>query len=325
MNDALVSVVVPIYNSKKYIRKCLDSIANQTYKNIEIILINDGSTDGSQEICQDYVDHDERFRLYSIENNGVANARTVGLRKINGEYVCFVDSDDEIHIELIERLYQAICKFDCKLACCDANIGQEEEVETSWKMKEKSAQLICLDKEYDYTQKYAHEVCWGALYHKSIVEGLVFQQDLFVGEDTLFYAQALKRAGSVAYLEEDLYGYIIRSESEFHGTYDDKKFTEVIAWQRLCELFSDMPEQFQKKCKACFGMRCHSGLKKLALTGKMENKKYTFLIKGLRSNLKNILSIDIAVKEKTKIVMLMVCPKIYLRIFQKKNGVDIKG
>ena len=105
-----ISVLVPIYNAEKYIEKCLDSIVNQTYENIEIVLIEDGSTDNSLEIIKEYSKQDKRIKIISIKNNGVADARNKALENATGDYVTFVDSDDYVEKDYVETLYTNLKK-----------------------------------------------------------------------------------------------------------------------------------------------------------------------------------------------------------------------
>ena len=100
----LVSIIVPVYNTEKYLSKCLDSLIKQTYKNLEIILIDDSSTDNSIAICKDYQKKDERIKIYQKENGGPASARNYGLEKARGEYILFIDSDDYIDIKAVSLL-----------------------------------------------------------------------------------------------------------------------------------------------------------------------------------------------------------------------------
>ena len=111
MND-LISVIVPVYNVKNYLEKCLDSIINQTYKNLEIILINDGSTDGSLDICYMYEKKDNRIKVYNQENHGLSYTRNRGIELARGKYIGFVDSDDVISPFMYEFLYKAINEYN---------------------------------------------------------------------------------------------------------------------------------------------------------------------------------------------------------------------
>lgn len=116
MYSPLVSVIVPIYNVAPYLRECLDSIISQTYKNLQIILINDGSTDESENIAKEYL-RDNRVELISIENRGLSGARNLGLDRSRGEYIYFIDSDDYIDLEFLEEMVKVIQEFDVELIC----------------------------------------------------------------------------------------------------------------------------------------------------------------------------------------------------------------
>ena len=104
----LISVVLPIYNVEKYLRRCLDSVVNQTYKNLEILLINDGSTDNCLKICEEYAKSDNRVQVINKNNAGLGMARNTGIDYAKGEYICFFDSDDYIELNTIEKLYKII-------------------------------------------------------------------------------------------------------------------------------------------------------------------------------------------------------------------------
>lgn len=113
--EKLVSIIVPIYNVEKYLRQCLDSILRQTFRPLEIILVNDGSTDGSDTICQEYAKIDERIVYLKKENGGVSDARNVGLDAVNSDYVLFIDSDDWIEPTYVEVLYEKIEEYQADI------------------------------------------------------------------------------------------------------------------------------------------------------------------------------------------------------------------
>ena len=112
-----VSIIVPVYNAEKYLKKCLDSLINQTLKDIEIILVNDGSTDSSKNIINSYLT-DKRVKLFNKENGGQASARNLGLKKATGDYIMFIDSDDYVELNMCEKMYEIICK-GYNIVCCD--------------------------------------------------------------------------------------------------------------------------------------------------------------------------------------------------------------
>lgn len=122
-----VSIIIPVYNTQKYLKRCINSIIDQTYSNLEIFLINDGSTDNSLEICKEYEKIDERIFIISGENHGVSYARNIGIRKATGEYLYFADSDDYLETDAIEKMIQGFEKADCELIIAGYNEVENEE------------------------------------------------------------------------------------------------------------------------------------------------------------------------------------------------------
>ena len=114
----MISVIVPVYNAEKYLKKCLDSLVNQSYKDLEIILVNDGSQDGSEKICKDYEEKDSRIILINKNNGGPSSARNLGIEKANGEYLSFIDSDDYLALDFYEKLEKSITKNNADIAFC---------------------------------------------------------------------------------------------------------------------------------------------------------------------------------------------------------------
>ena len=116
--SALISIIVPVYNQEKYLSRCLDSILDQTYKNLEIICVDDKSTDGSAEIIKHYVQKDSRIVYYRNTGKGVSSARNYGIERANGEYIGFVDSDDFIQPQMYEFMLRAMQENDCEMVAC---------------------------------------------------------------------------------------------------------------------------------------------------------------------------------------------------------------
>ena len=119
MENKLISLIIPVYNTEKYLRNCLDSIVNQTYKNLEIIIINDGSTDNSLNIINEYASKDKRIKVLDIPNSGGGNARNKGLDIAKGDYIGFVDSDDELELSMYEIMYKYLTKNNADMCICD--------------------------------------------------------------------------------------------------------------------------------------------------------------------------------------------------------------
>ena len=118
MNNELISIIVPVYKVEKYLEKCVKSILNQTYTNLEIILVNDGSPDECGRLCDELAKVDDRIRVFHKENGGLSDARNYGVERASGEYIGFVDSDDYIHESMYEKLYEAIKKSGTEISEC---------------------------------------------------------------------------------------------------------------------------------------------------------------------------------------------------------------
>ena len=121
----LISVIIPVYNVKKYLRRCVKGVLAQTYKNLEVILVDDGSTDGSSELCDELFNTDKRIVVFHKQNGGLSSARNYGVRAANGDYICFIDSDDTVDEDYVETLHDIIVKYKVKLAICSHRVIYE--------------------------------------------------------------------------------------------------------------------------------------------------------------------------------------------------------
>lgn len=135
-----VSVIVPIYNTEKFLEKCLDSLVNQTLKEIEIILVNDGSPDNSEEICFSYLKNNEIIKYFKIQNGGCSNARNFGISKATGKYIMFVDSDDYVDLEFCRKMYKKIEREKLDLVSCNFKLVDLEDKVLEFKKLKNSAE-----------------------------------------------------------------------------------------------------------------------------------------------------------------------------------------
>ena len=238
MLNNTVSIIVPIYNKEKYLEKCLDSILGQTYRDLEIILVDDGSTDNSLAICQRYAEKDPRIKIYHKPNGGVSSARNLGLEKSTGKYISFVDPDDFIHSEFIERLEMMLVQSDAEIAYCKMlDVWEGSDVEHIPQITDK---VYILDaRRYDWFTSAAHKVACGAVYRKSCVKDIRFSDDLYIGEDTLFLAECIKKASKIVRSESELYYYYRNDQSVTLCDYFTGKLTEMMAWERIVVLYAN--------------------------------------------------------------------------------------
>lgn len=204
----LVTIIVPIYNVEKYLEKCVESLLSQTYKNIEIILVNDGSTDGSLRICRKFAELDKRIRIIDKINGGLSDARNAGLDAAHGEFVGFVDSDDWIAAEMYQRLVTACEMYHADMSACktklvNEEIIQDEELDSNYiclSQKEALQAQITEDKNVDINVS----VCC-KLYRRDLIGDIRFQKVYY--EDVLFSISILQRVNKCAFDSTALYYY----------------------------------------------------------------------------------------------------------------------
>ena len=259
-----ISIIVPIYNAEKYLSRCIESIINQTYKNLDIILVDDGSLDRCGEICDEYAESDSRVRVIHKNNEGVSSARNAGLDAITGEYVTFIDADDYVSEKYIETLYKYM-DSDTDMVISNAVMvsesgGSEEDTALF------GAKKIRINDNYDFFS-IEHREVWGVLIKKVIIGSNRFKSGLYVGEDALFYYTMLKECKFGSVLNEKMYYYVMYDNSAYHGGFDPKKYTEIYAWQKIAELFSDMPD-IQTDCYAEYIRIC------LVMYDRIKSSKY---------------------------------------------------
>ena len=218
--DDKITVIVPVYNVENYLRKCLDSIMGQTYKNIEIIVVNDGSTDASGQICQEYTQIDNRIVYIEKENAGLSAARNTGLNNMSGDYVTFVDSDDWIEQDYIETLYKKIVEYQADIAVGNYYSYNEDE-ETYYfhiygnSYYEKVYDNISIFENLYESQEmksFALISAWGKLYKAKLFDYLRFDKGK-LGEDGYFNQKMYLSVNKVVYLNKGLYAYRQRSGS----------------------------------------------------------------------------------------------------------------
>lgn len=239
-----VSVIIPVYNVEPYIRKCLDSVINQTYRNLEIICIDDGSTDSSGEICDEYAENDRRIRVFHKHNGGVGSARNVGLNNLTGDYVGFVDPDDWIEADMYETLLTAALNNNADIS---ASNYTKDTAESSIIMTNSEyigslpfnrKKLILYAFKRDYYRGFGAYL-WTKLFKAELLNGLQFDENINVCEDIIFFAQAALKTRTAVYTNKPLYHYFQRDVSLFRSEDINKRLGSLIAYSQIINLFEE--------------------------------------------------------------------------------------
>ena len=218
MENELISVIIPTHNSSQYIKKCLNSIVSQTYKNLEIIVINDGSTDSTKEILENLQKKDKRIIIINKSNSGVSDSRNKGIEVSNGKYITFVDDDDWLEIDAIEKLYNCI-KINADYSIVRGRYIKEYSDGTNENAIER---FIMSEEHKDNIEKLINEVLSGNLYcymwllliRTDIVKNKVFfNTNLAMMEDTIFYLDLLLNGNDIYFLDDITYHYFFNKNS----------------------------------------------------------------------------------------------------------------
>lgn len=222
MSD-LVSIIVPVYNSEEYIAECIESIISQTYENIELILIDDGSVDNSKNIIQSYMEIDKRVKYFYQNNSGPSTARNKGINECNGMFIVFIDSDDWIDSNMIQEMMYEINKNKSDLVLCDFIL--ETEIESVYnKILPKNNNIDLMELKEKLISSDILNSPWSKIYRKEIIvnNNIKFNNILHAGEDQIFNMQYISYINNVSYINKGFYHYRMVKNSTCRKIYKNK-------------------------------------------------------------------------------------------------------
>ena len=232
--DPLISIVIPAYKVEKYLEKCIDSVINQTYTNLEIILVDDGSPDNCPKICDEYAKKDSRIKVIHKENGGLSDARNKGIEIASGEYISFIDSDDYISQNYVEMLYENIKKYDSDIAIGghkvlydDGKIINRYTNEEFCISPKEALNKILYDDGIDLS-------AWAKLYKKDLFENIKYPVGRLY-EDSATTYKLIDLAKKVSVHSVPIYFYIMRSESITNNNFSEKKLDLITSTKEMTE------------------------------------------------------------------------------------------
>ena len=246
INDIKVSIIIPVYNVEKYVSRCLESVINQTLKEIEIIIVNDGTIDTSLNICEKYKIKDSRIKLFSKANEGLGLTRNYGMERANGKYIAFLDSDDYVECDFYEKLYKNIEKNNTdavfgniKLHTYDNKIIQKDKIvfkdEVISSEKYMYNLLHVMDKT-DYKNNYMGMCVWRSLYKNEVIKknNIKFESERkFISEDILFNIDYCMKAKNISLEKNAYYYYCYNGESLTKKYKVDRFEKDVILYKEI--------------------------------------------------------------------------------------------
>lgn len=323
-----ISLIVPIYNVEKYLNRCVDSIIRQTYSEIEIILINDGSTDNCLEICNKYKKQDKRIIVVDKENGGLSDARNAGIEIATGKYIMFIDSDDWIDSNMVNRLYSLISKKDACIAQCDfARVYNDENIY----FNNENINIKVMDSKEAMISIYKNNgvksiVTWNKIYKKELFNTIRFPKGK-IHEDEFTTYKLFDKCKKIIDTDEVMYYYRQRDGSIMKSEFSIKRLDVIEAIKERIKYFEN---KGYKELKLLAENQLQSLLRSFYTTiynSTIENKELYLnkIVKEIRKNyFKFISNRHVSKKSKILITIISINDGLYYKIYKFKNNISRK-
>ena len=331
----LISVIVPVYNGERYLKNCIESIEAQTYSPIEIIVINDGSTDGTADLCEKLAGSYNNLSFVTTEDLGVSASRNRGISLANGALLTFVDADDRIHPQMLQRLYEALEKTGSDIAGCQfISWSTDRECEVAAKSVPAYEQTSKIYRKNDYLKDQilcGNSRCWSKLYRKSLFErfpkGIVenhaaqwFRENLTIGEDMLFLLELLPKVNSVVEIDFKGYGYYKNPKGAMNRSFRPEYMDQIRCWELAREQIQQFYPECDSKVTSILLISIMLTVGKLAALSGRERKKFESYIKECHKKLLKERGNRGAVRllskgYRFKVLFFAIAPKIYLSCY----------
>ncbi len=311
-NKIKVSVIVPIHNVEKFINKCVDSIINQTYKNIEIVLVDDGSPDNCPKICDDYAKKDERVKVIHKKCGGVSSARNAGIEASTGEYVCFVDGDDFVMPDYVEYMLNLAIKYDSDYVISPQALGTFNK---NNKNSKNDDYVVDAEKALEMLLCYQmREGCYSKLFKRELLgNDLRFSEKIVMGEGFTFNSLAIQKAHKIVLGYKKIYFYRRDNETSATTKFNKDKFENgLYAIKYIKENIKIKTERIEKAWKYA-NWRTHSDVYDAIVLAKAE-KSCDELYRRCLSVVKNdaLIAFKVPTKKGSKLraLVMKVCPRL---------------
>lgn len=306
VNDMKVSVIVPVYNLEEYLKKSLDSLANQTLKDLEVILVDDGSKDSSPKILNEYAKKYKNFKVIHKKNGGVSAARNDGLDVATGEYIAFLDGDDWLETDCFEKAYKKAKEGKCDIVAYDTlAIYPDKNMHISSNIEdEQDNRKLMID---------AYAVVCNKLFKRTILKGIKFREKIALAEDVLFLYQTYPRIKRIGTVKEPFLNYLQRQGSATY-VYDEKIYDLIKVMDIICDEYKDKKifEEYKEEIEYTYVRYLYATfIKRLAKTKNKDefNKGVEYVIEKVNSTFPDY--------KKNKYIKALNGKSLYLRYFNK--------
>lgn len=311
----MISIIIPVYNVRLYINRCINSILKQTYDNFEVILIDDGSTDGSDKVCIEFAKVDKRIRYIRIENSGVSVARNIGIKNAKGDLLMFVDSDDYIDNNLLKVLYMNQMEYGCDVVKFNSTITSTHKEEIIPYTEEV---IIYNSEEALHEYFYGNEVklkvqVWSGLYKKELFNQVCFPKGKNY-EDSYVTPMILRKSKKTIFIDYPGYFYYMRNDSIMHSTLNDEK---VAAYDLYRFLYFNINTDDLVLKKTIIQRWVYQFIYVYRMVKKdgnhLKRQKYWMkrIYTELKSDSKKLLKMDLSITCRFQLVLFLVSPVLF--------------
>ena len=309
-----ISVIIPVYNVEQYLEKCLDSILNQTYKNIEIILVNDGSIDKSGVICDEYSRKYNNIKVFHKENGGVSSARNLGITVAKGEYITFADPDDFLNKDMYKILYENAKNYNSDITICSVNEIRENVIATEDNTGKinKYSKKDAINGYFNDIYPFNHNYLWNKLFKRAMFDEIKLNEKITYQEDSEIMIKLLNLSENIIYVGIPLYNYDLRLGSLSSGNISKSKITAERAFYSIYEYTKENICEYKDKALLKYISLVFNIVIEIIKSGDQYNDDYInigYRIKEIYWQL--IKTNSIPIKYKIHSTLIILSPRLY--------------
>lgn len=345
----LISVIVPVYNGQDFLFKCIKSIEAQTYPNLEIIIINDGSTDQTEAVCENVTNQYGNIQLIDLGDEGVSAARNAGITAAKGEYITFVDADDRLLPKTLQLLYESLVETDSDIAGCgfeswssEQQWGRILEKEARVEIEKNGAQIYSGASFVSEGILKGNSRCWSKLYKRGLIGDIRFKRGLTIGEDMLFLVDLLPQVKKIVEIPYNGYGYYQNPAGAMNRAFKPEYMDQIICWELARDRIDCMweavsgketikpeisAEQVRVRATVILIMAVMLTAGKLALLSGKERRRQAEYIENCHDILKRELQVpgaygQLSAGYKLKAKLFCAMPDVYLWLYHLKKHLE---
>lgn len=274
----MISIILPVYNTEEYVGRCIESIQNQTYENWEMIIIDNGSTDGSYHICKKYAKEDSRIEVFhQYQNKGVSVARNLGLERVSGEFVTFIDADDWVEKNYLQELLNIQRECEADMVVCGYEIKETREQQEEKELAQESDYVNRILSAEEYFSEYmlqGNTHCWGVLYRRKKIEEIHFPGKVTIGEDLLYLIHAAKTMEKIVVTDYSGYRYYRNLKGVMLKKFSHSYMDQLSCWQKAKEVLIEGYPALENKIDSIIVVSALLVIGKISELSSKEQEKY---------------------------------------------------